>query len=331
MLLFSDGFEWLPAGTSSTSVTGTKYENVTGSSIRNPGRITGYSAYVASGELIKRFNLQSRVYVGAAVKPRSSSGKIFSLKNGTGSEQCYLFRSTSGHLAIIGLATTVLPEVFQNDTWRYIEWMVDFNGSTTSNSYEVRLDGITVASGTTDLTVTGTANCGGVGINVHQFDDFYITNDSGDAYNDFRGFLGPIRINTLFPIGSGLQTDYQNEKGLVSPNNWASLSGGYDGDTSFVEGSGNNRTDLYQLQDLPDMSIIKGVNISTVARFVDSPYGYYSNHLSKSDGSLILTPGSGNIGSSYSTTSHPLTSNLSSNPWTVSDINDLQIGTRITV
>jgi hypothetical protein len=332
-LLFSDGFEWLPAGTVTTTTTGTKYNTVTGSCSRISPRIAGWGIYMSSGELIKRFDTQSKVYVGCAFQPRFTSTKMISLKNPSGTEQCYLICTADQRLSLVGGATVTFENVYlKTNTWSYVELMVDFNGSASSNSYELRMDGAFVGSGYADLSATATPNCGGVGIIGHNFDDLYVTNASGGASDNFREFLGPISIRTLFPMGSGLQTDYLNEKGLVSSNNWASTSGAYDGDTSFVEGSGNNRSDLYQMQNMPEISTIKGVSISTVGRFVDSPYGYYNHALSTSNGSSEYFPGSGNIGSSYGTTSHPISKSfITSNDWSVAEINDLQIGTKVVV
>lgn len=334
-LLFADGFDWLPTGSVTTDISGTKYNTVSGNPTRVQSRTSsGFAIRITSGELVTRFPLQSRVYVGAAIQPYTSNAKIFTFKDGSGNEQGYIGINTSNHIVIGRSATVVtLSNVLSNSTWNHLEACIDFNSSTTANDWFVRLNGIMVASGTDDLSAQSSANCGGVGLQSQIFDDFYVTNDSGGATDNFRGFLGPISIRTLFPIGSGIQLNHKNEKNIVSPLNYASVSGSYDGDVSYIEGSGNATTDLYTMQDLSDnYSFINGLRVTSHARFVDSAFGYYNHMLSNSTQSDTNFPGSGNMGTSYWATSHTLSKSfITSNNWNVTEVNDLQVGTRMAV
>src|SRR5690606_30150679 len=144
---------------------------------------------------------------------------------------------TDGSLSIyLGnslIATSVTTPININ-TWYYIELKVVVDGS---GSYEVRVDGVNVLSGSTD-TQAG-ANPYANRVRLHgaatgtgpqtQFDDWYVCDGSGSINNDF---LGGRRIITYFTADTGDSSDFTPDEG----DNYARVNDNpRDGDDSYVE------------------------------------------------------------------------------------------------
>ena len=104
------------------------------------------------------------------------------------------------------VASTV-SSIFEDNGWHYIEWKTVLD-SATSGSYELRVDGVDVASNTGVRTAQNAAaqadgvvllSSGGADntyAEQHLYDDWYICDDTGTLNNDF---LGPISITLLEP------------------------------------------------------------------------------------------------------------------------------------
>ena len=133
----------------------------------------------------------------------------------------------------------------RGDRWYYIEYKVVLATGATG-SWEVKVDGVTVGSGSGVATSNvNTTSCIqtllGVGAtNDNRVADYYVCDGAGASLNDF---LGDVHIETVFPDGDG------------NRNNWTPLSGltNYemvdetepDRDTSYVSTSTAGNDELY--------------------------------------------------------------------------------------
>lgn len=147
---------------------------------------------------------QTRV-MGFALQTNSTTlnGIIAQFKD-AGSNQVELRLDGSQHLQVTRNATVLgtSSSTYPISAWHYVEWKVKIDPST--GTYEVRVDGVNVLSGTganTRNTANSTANqalINSLGGFTLTFDDLYILNTSGSANNDF---LGECRIFTSLPTG----------------------------------------------------------------------------------------------------------------------------------
>ncbi len=99
------------------------------------------------------------------------------------------------------IVATSAANVFDDDSWHYLEYKTDFNTSGTG-SYEVKMDGVSILSGTASTAVTSGSIPAGLQIyspdnatdsqaEIMMYDDWYICDTTGTENNDF---LGPINI-----------------------------------------------------------------------------------------------------------------------------------------
>lgn len=162
------------------------------------------------------------------------------------------------------LETTAI-DVIGDAAWHYVEFKVTIHNST--GSYEVRVDEVEVASDTGVDTQAGSdgnadrvAFFGNAASNDYRYDDWYICDDTGSVNNDF---LGSRKVITLFPNAAGDSTDFTPDSG----SNFQRVDEvGHDDDTSYVESSTADDEDLYNFDNLSDLSSVDGVQVSAVIR-----------------------------------------------------------------
>lgn len=164
---------------------------------------------------------------------------------------------SAGYLRVRNGAGTVLANVSRNLTtrvWHYLEVKVKFHATT--GSFEVRLNGETVASGSNVNTV-GTATqtrptmlyLGNAGDAVKtRVDDIYICDDQGATHNDF---LGDITIRRLSTSGAGNSTQFTPS---IAMANWLLVRDltGTDDDTTYVQSDTATEKDTYAFTDISD-------------------------------------------------------------------------------
>jgi hypothetical protein len=166
--------------------------------------------------------------------------------------QCYVDLNTDltlsfkrGDDTTLGTSTATMTA----GQYGYIECKVSVAGS---GSYEVRLDEITVITGTgVDTDVSGNEYCnavqmGGRGPNNNDgfFDDFYLCDTTGD-YN--KDFLGDTHIEARFPDNAG---DYEDwglvDAALTNTRNWESVDEATpDDESTYNAGSALSQRDTF--------------------------------------------------------------------------------------
>lgn len=210
--------------------------------------------------------------------------------------------------------------------WNYIEAKITFSST---GSYDIRVNGVTVMSGTgnTDQTSQGTTNLvqfGHVQNKRLQYDDFYICDDSGTVNNNF---LGEVYVQKVRPNAAGDDADFTPSSG----DNYAAVDEDtIDDDSTYVESRTANEKDLYHYENL-DSGVV-GTIFGVIAKPV----------LKKTDGGartyrLLAKSGSTetNSGTRYPSVSYVRQGYIwetdpdTSAQWTVSGFNAAQFGLQV--
>jgi hypothetical protein len=166
--------------------------------------------------------------------------------------QCYLDLNTDMTLSFVRGDDTVLgtsTATLTAGTYAYIEVKVTVDGS---GSYEVHVDETTVLTATgVDTDISGNSYCnaiqiGGKGPNNNDgmFDDFYLSDTTGD-YN--KDFLGDTHIEARFPDNAG---DYEDwglvDAAVTNTRNWESVDEATpDDESTYNAGSALNQRDTF--------------------------------------------------------------------------------------
>lgn len=227
-----------------------------GSVAVSAGRIGGSAYHAGSSDQFNCLNFGELTdfVLGFAFRFNATNiaaGDIFQCISGTTG---YLtLRVTTGSELILDLGSTQIDKSnipILGTNWHYIEFKANIDNST--GSYELRLDGINVASDTGVDTQNGTDAFIDRIVFYYQsqgqqrIDDLYILDDAGLTNNDF---LGDIEIQTIYPDGDGNVSDFTPLSGLT---NWEMVDDGDtpDGDTTYVSSAVLDDTDLYTLDDM---------------------------------------------------------------------------------
>lgn len=215
--------------------------------------------------------------VGFGYKPGvsfdSTDTRLLSLLD-SGSLQITLNVTASGQLQLrrgdvngttLGTSVTTMT----TNTWHFIEFKVTIGNS---GSYEVRLNGVNILSGSADTQNTANAFAQTLKLFGAQdssidirwaYDDLYILDSSGSANIDF---LGSMKVTAIFPSGTGDSTQLTPSAG----DNYAAVDDNpHDSDSTYVESATSGQQDLYAFGDV-DLVNIKGAMISAVCRETDA-------------------------------------------------------------
>lgn len=151
---------------------------------------------------------------------------------------------------------------------------VRFSIHDSTGSYEVKLDGVSVLSGTGADTQNGSpatwdrfyVGYGGAPSYSSQYgiDDVYLGYDDGDGFD----LLGDCRVDTLYPNGAGNSADWTPSAGA----NYECVDEvSTDGDTTYVSTDTTTNLDLYAFTDLSHSPAnIHAVQLVTAARKEDA-------------------------------------------------------------
>lgn len=139
----------------------------------------------------------------------------------------------------------------QRQTWAFVELMWQ-----PGSAYEVRVNGLTIASGTAggsgtpnNFQIRQGTNLSGTSVQF-RVDNIYVLDTSGSFNNDF---LGPIVIRPLKPDGVGNRTELTPSE---ATDNYELVSDG--DDETYVEGD-EGEGDLYTFEDTGIAEPILGV------------------------------------------------------------------------
>ncbi len=352
-LRLAEGFETFGSTIGNTIQTGLdrRYSEFFGLALSNyaasmqlaTGRNGGYSAKACNSNYQYFFHVvaaddvptSDTWIIGVAVRfdstfPSSNSLVVLGHTNSSTSYWNFALKLLdTGKVSVSGagntlLATTADP-VFARNQWHYFEMKVVCHDTT--GSYEVRIDGVTVLSGTNVDTRAG-ADTRFVRFRMDEYyqymDDIYICDTDGTTNNDF---LGQILVEAIFPSADGDSSDWTPGSGS---DNYAMVDDNpTDDDTSYVESNIEGDTDLYgytNLATITDEDIL-GVVLKTEPRMTAFPgdldlYQTVKSGTTTSDGAAV------NIADdSYSSVQRVLeTDPDTSSAWTASGVNAVQFG-----
>jgi hypothetical protein len=183
------------------------------------------------------------------------TGPILGILDGT-TEQLSVRSDGSGHFRVTRNGTTLATSAnsFSLDTWHYVELKATIHPS--AGVIELHVNGATWIASTGSLNTRNTANSYANGIGICNpnnlqvvFDDIYACDNTGSVNT---GFLGPITVGVVLPVGAGAHTDW-------TPNgstNFGSVNDvpTPDGDVTFNQSSTPNQIDTFQMSVLPEAS-----------------------------------------------------------------------------
>jgi hypothetical protein len=156
------------------------------------------------------------------------------------------------------------------DQWQYIE--IKNKIDNTTGTWELRVDGQAIMSGENSDTQRDTP-AGVTLVRLHSnyeytyYDDFYMLDTTGSTNNDF---IGPQRVDTLVPNGSGNYTNWD----VSSGENWSAVNTSGEGDALYVQTMSGEVMDTYAFENLETLSVdnIAGVQLfATARRDADTP------------------------------------------------------------
>ena len=328
----------------------TRYESsggTTTSETQSPGARTGSRwAHQSSGSnafLRKAFAARASYIQGCAMRRGSNvsaAGKVMELLDGTTS-QVYLQLNTNHTLSVVRgdgtvLGTTAAAALVATNTWYYVEWKVTIDN--VAGSYEVKVDGTTVLSGT-DVDTQNTANASATNVSLGWsgsgtgigWDDYYIADPSGSQNNNF---LTGLKVEPLLPNGNGSSSGWTGSDG-DSTDNYLLVddpaSAAPDGDATYVAASAAGTTDTYAFGNLSAATgTVAGVLATVRARRDDTAARSIA---------IVTRPGStDHAGSDISMTpSYANTMQLqetnpdTANPWTITEVNASEFGVKVTL
>lgn len=170
-----------------------------------------------------------------------------------------------------GVTTLATTPALWVGTWYYIELQATV--STTVGSYDLKVDGVSVAS---DAGPIDTANAAVDDADSFEFaisasgnsvswDDIYVCDDQGGSFDDF---LGPVAVLGSRPDGDGASSDWIPSTGS---DHWVLVDdpAGSPSDNDFVRSETPGDTDLYTYSDgfldLVPVASILAVHVEMVA------------------------------------------------------------------
>lgn len=162
------------------------------------------------------------------------------------------------------------------NTWHYIELKVKIDD--TVGTYEVRLNGVSIISGTgADTRNAGNATADRVRFGpsvtnnatiAEWIDDVYICDDQGSTNNDF---LGDVRIEALFPTGNGNSSQLVGSDANSTDNYLLVDESAPNSDTDYVESSTVTDKDTYVMGNLTSTAgSVYGIQIMPFAKKTDA-------------------------------------------------------------
>lgn len=195
----------------------------------------------------------------------------------TGTEHLRLRLNTDGTVSVIRGVSTVLSTSAASLSfggYSYLEWKFTINDST--GSYDVRLNGASITSGTS----VDTRNGANASVNQFQiraleqpggnwdFDDLYICDGEGSTNNDF---LGDIRVDCYLPNGNGNSSQLLGSDSNSTDNYALVDESSQNGDSDYVQSATSGQKDTYAFADMAHTPTgILGAQINMIAKKDDA-------------------------------------------------------------
>lgn len=234
------------------------------------------------------------------------------------------------------LATDATQRVLPRQ-WNYYEMKVNFQTSATG-SVEVRLNGVSIPALTLTNVVTVAAGSGPTYVSwggsrasdVNLFwylDDIYVCDGTGSYNNDF---LGPIRVQTLYPSAPGTYSQWNQIGGVPSNPQTAINEPYYDKDNSYLSSNTVNALSSFYFKSLlANTNAVKAVQVRSFMRKDEAGIRQVQTFLRQGSTDLasgpIITPSE-----SYGTILTRFDNNpITAGAWVVSDVNTGEFGLKV--
>jgi len=274
---------------------------------------------------------QQRWYLAIATKMEGNGDSdIIRILDGT-TKQVELRRTVNNALVVTRNGTTILgptaASLFSSGTWIHLQLGVKIDN--TAGEIEVKLNGVTVLSGT-GLDTQNTANAYGNAIELagqvsgsyHYFNDAWFADAQGTVNN---ALPGDVRVWCLVPTGAGNYAQWTPSAGA----NWQCVDEiPPNGDTDYVSSATAGQKDSYAFQDISGTGAVKGVQISLWARKDDG--GTRQVRTLARIASTDYTGDTRSLADSYRCERqiHDV-SPATAAPWTLSEINGAEFGAEL--
>lgn len=345
MILWCDSFQ----GYSDTALnTDLKWDSHTNSgSIVSGGpfggtclQLTGYD----SRSIRKNLAVNAGTLIlGARFKATSApngNGHIFTFLD-SGTRQMELKLNSSGHLVVSRDGTTLGTgaSTLITNLWYYLEYKVTFHNST--GIAVLKLDGNTELNLTgQDTQMSANAYANQIQLGRHdggftdsaQFADFVCldTTNSGISGAPNNDFLGDIRVEAIYPNGNGNSSQFVGSDGNSTDNYLLVDENPENGDTDYVESNTVGNKDTYNYGSVtPTNGLVFGIQVNSYSRKTDAGTRKFK-HVVRSatveqDGPehTLLT--------SYRYFSDIREGDPSGNQWTITNVNAMEVGPKVTV
>lgn len=185
-----------------------------------------------------------------------------------------ILRGTS----LVSNGTLPVPQ----NTWFRLEVRVKIDNS--AGEVEVRANGTVISTFSGDTQNAGTGIMDSISLLSHDtvdttWDDIVVMDTTGSKNN---GFLGDLKIETLYPDGDSAQIDFTpTGAGSTNADRVDEGDAGHDGDTTYVESSTVGHVDRYSYGDLTTGGIldIYAVQTNSVVKKDDAGARTYRNVL----------------------------------------------------
>lgn len=269
----------------------------------------------------------TRQTVGVAWRGPTSlnaTGQIIRYFDGA-TEQGRLTINADGSLSVSRAGTaltggTSAAGVLTIGTWYYIEF--DYTCNDTTGAFEVRVNGVSVCSGsgqdtrnggTGNLTILYLASANGQN---SDFDDLYMASGS-------TSFQGDCRVMTNWPTGAGATTQWTP----LSGNNWQNVDETTpDGDTTYNSDATSGHIDTFTTGALGVTGTVLGVMVHAFARKDDAGARNFCPEL-RDDGGTNRAGTTVALGASYTGYSDNwLTNPNGGGAWTVTAVDNSEFG-----
>jgi hypothetical protein len=219
------------------------------------------------------------------------------------------------------------------NTWHYVELKVKIDDST--GTYEARLDGVSVISGTGADTRNGgnaTADRVRFGPSVtgnatidERMDDVYICDDQGSTNNSF---LGDVRIECLFPNNNGNSSQLVGSDSNSTDNYLLVDESTPNSDTDYVESSTVGDKDTYAMGNLTSTTgTVYGIQILPYAKKTDAGTRSIKSvtRLSATEEDSADKP----LSTGYTYLPDIRETKPGGGAWTITDVNNAEIGVKV--
>lgn len=279
----------------------------------------------------KEVSNKQTLITGMAIKlSTTKSWNLFEYRD-SATNQIGLFTDASNQIIIKRGSTTLENTGYAIPTneWIYLEFKATIHNS--SGSYELRVNGVTIASDSgIDTQQTGNAYAtsimirfDGIGASTHWLDDIYLFDDTGSFCNNF---VGDVHVEAIFPDGVGYITDWV---GVPSGgDNYEKVDEtDPDGDTTFVATSGVGYMDSYDFGSLVSLSgSVYGLQVNAWAR-KDDVGSRTLNVITRPTSTTYSGEAPASLGNTYSYSVFHFPYNpATSTYWTIAEINAAEFG-----